>query len=149
MPQTPGVPDHLAKKGPSNVKNYLKLAAQLAATVLAALVAALVDDRVDLSEWLNTGVLALGAVGVLGAGDLPAGIWRYTKPIVAAASAVLVLWQSLGTDGMSTSEWLQLGIAALGALGVLAAPGPKVVEATRFDALSRGLGDAGLASGPR
>lgn len=122
---------------------YLKFAAQVFATVLAALVAALVDDRVDLSEWLNTGALALGAVAVLGAGDLPAGVWRYTKPIVAAASAVLVLWQSLGTDGMASSEWLQLGIAALGALGVLAAPGPVV-----YDAAAVGRHAAALSDGP-
>lgn len=105
---------------------YLKFAAQVFATLLAALVAALVDDRVDFTEWLNAGVMALGAVAVLGAGDLPAGVWRYTKPMVAAASAVLVLWQSLASGGMTTSEWMQLALAALGALGVLAAPGPKV-----------------------
>lgn len=111
------------------MKLYAKFISQVVATVLAALVAALADDRLDFGEWLNVGVLALGAVAVLGAGDLPAGVWRYTKPIVASASAVLVLWQSLATGGMSGSEWLQLGIAALGAVGVFAAPGP-LVEST-------------------
>lgn len=105
---------------------YLKFAAQVVATALAAVVAGLVDDRLDFTEWLNVGVMALGAVAVLGAGDLPAGVWRYTKPIVAAATAVLVLWQSLASGGMTSSEWMQLALAALGAVGVLAAPGPKV-----------------------
>jgi hypothetical protein len=65
---------------------------------------------------------------------LPAGVWRYTKPIVAAASAVLVLWQSLASNGMVPAEWIQLVLAALGALGVLAAPGPKVEQVGRHAA---------------
>ena len=108
------------------MNQYLKFAAQVAATALAAIVAGLVDDSLDFGEWLNVGVMALGAVGVLGAGNLPSGVWRYTKAIVAAASAVLVLWQSLATDGMTSSEWAQLALAALGALGVLAVKGPIV-----------------------
>jgi hypothetical protein len=108
---------------------YLKFAAQVAATALAAIVAGLVDDRLDFTEWLNVGVMALGAVGVLGAGNMPAGVWRYTKAGVAAASAVLVLWQSLASGGLTGSELTQLILAGLGALGVLAVPGPRVVPA--------------------
>lgn len=110
---------------------YMKFAAQVVATVIAAIIAALVDDQIDLQEWLNTGVLALGAVGVLGAGNLPSGVWRHTKAIVAAASAVLVLWQSLASGGMTSAEWMQLAVAALGAVGVFAVPGPLVVPAGR------------------
>lgn len=110
---------------------YAKFAAQIVATVLAAVVAGLVDDRLDFTEWLNVGVIGLGAVAVLGAGNLPAGVWRYTKTIVSAASAVLVLWQSLASAGMTGSEWLQLGIAALGAVGVAAMPGPVVQQLGR------------------
>jgi hypothetical protein len=129
--------------------NYLKFGAQVLATVLAAIIAGLVDERLDFTEWLNVGYVGLAAVGVLGAGNLPSGIWRYTKLIVSAAGAVLVLWQSLASGGMTTSEWLQLGAAAFGAVGVYALPGPKVVEKSRYDALQRGLGDAGLGPGPR
>lgn len=109
--------------------NYLKFIAQVFAAALAALVAGLVDDRLDFTEWLNAGVMALGAVAVLGAGNLPSGVWRYTKAICAAASAVLVAWQSMAFGGMEPSEWLQTALAGLGALGVLALPGPKVVPA--------------------
>jgi predicted small integral membrane protein len=125
------------------VTKYLKFAAQVAATALAALIAGLLDDRLDFVEWLNVGVMALGSVGVLGAGNLPAGVWRYTKAIVAAASAVLVLWQSLASGGMTSSEWMQLAVAALGAVGVLAAPGPKV-----YDAAALGRAASGLTNGP-
>src|SRR5690348_9683712 len=116
------------------MSNYLKFAAQVAATAIAAIIAALVDDRIDFTEWLNVGVMALGAVAVLGAGNLPSGVWRYTKAIVAAASTVLVLWQSLASGGMTSSEWLQLAVAALGALGVLAVPGPVVEPVGRHEA---------------
>lgn len=126
------------------MNRYAKFGAQVLATVLAAIIAGLVDDRLDFTEWLNVGVLALGSVGVLGAGNLPDGVWRYTKAIVAAASAVLVLWQSLASGGMTTSEWLQLAVAALGALGVLAVKGPTVYSA---DDLGRAA--SGLRDGPR
>jgi len=108
------------------LKLYGKFIAQVVATAIAALVAGLADDRLDFTDWVNVGVMALGAVGVLGAGNLPAGVWAYTKTIVAAASAALVLWQSLASDGMATSEWVQLAAAALGALGVYAVRGPVV-----------------------
>ena len=128
---------------------YAKFFAQVAATVLAAIVPLLNGTaHPNGSDWVNVAIIGLGAVAVLGAGNLPAGVWKYTKTIVAAATAVAVLLQSAITDGISSAEWLQLALAALGALGVVVAPGPKVVEATRFDALQRGLGDAGLANGP-
>jgi hypothetical protein len=125
------------------VKGYGKFIAQVAATGIAAIIAGLVDDRLDYNDWLNVGFLALGAVGVLGAGNLPAGVWRYTKSFVAAASAVLVLWQSLASGGMTISEWLQLAVAALGALGVFAVRGPVV-----YDAAALGRAAAGTRPGP-
>jgi hypothetical protein len=150
VPQTDGVADHAAQKGPSNVKLYLKAAAQVAATVLAAVVALLngTDHQPGVSDWVNVVIVALGAVAVVGAGNLPTGVWSHTKTYVAAATAAAVALQSAVTDGVSSAEWLQIALATLGALGVFVVPGPKVVEATRFDALSRGLGDAGLRNGP-
>lgn len=125
------------------MKLYLKFAAQVVAAVLAAIVAASVDNRVDFDEWVNAGYVGLGAVAVLGAGNLPAGVWRYTKTMVAAASAVLVLWHSLASGGLTVSEWLQLGAAALGAVGVYALPGPKV-----YGPVDLGRAASGLSGGP-
>jgi len=123
---------------------YWKFAAQVFAAALAALVAGLVDDRLDTLEWVNSGIMALGAVAVLGAGNLPAGVWAHTKTICAAASAALVAWVTFATDGIVTqSEWLQIGLAVLGVLGVFVAPGPKV-----YDAAAAGRIGAGLRPGP-
>jgi drug/metabolite transporter (DMT)-like permease len=110
---------------------YMKFAMQVIATVLVALVAALQDDRVDAAEWINVVIVLLGAVSVLGAGNLPDGVWRYTKTIVAAATAALTLLVSFVSDGgvITGSEWLQVAIAAFGAVGVLAVKGPVVIPA--------------------
>jgi predicted small integral membrane protein len=107
---------------------YLKFVAEVLATVLAAVAAAVAGDGViSTTEWLNVVVLGLGAVGVLGAGNLPAGVWAYTKAIVAAATAGAVFLMSALTNGsVDTAEWFQFGVAVLGALGVFAAPGPVV-----------------------
>ena len=119
------------------MSNYLKFAAQVGATVLAAVVALLngTDHQPGVSDWVNVAIVGLGAVAVLGAGNLPDGVWRYTKTIVAAATAVAVLLQSVLTDGISAAEWLQLALAALGALGVAGAPGPVVEPVGRHAAI--------------
>jgi hypothetical protein len=123
---------------------YMKLAAQVAATVVAAVVALLNGtDHPGASDWVNVAIIGLGAVAVLGAGNLPAGVWAHAKTIVAAATAVAVLLQSFITDGISSAEWLQLALAALGALGVYVAPGPKV-----YDAAALGRAASGLRPGP-
>ena len=47
----------------------------------------------------------------------------YTKSALAVFTAVLTLAVNLLADGsLQITEWLQLGIAALGALGVYAVP---------------------------
>jgi hypothetical protein len=127
------------------VNQYLKLAAQVAATVAAAVVALLngTDHQPGVSDWINVVIVALGAVAVLGAGNLPEGVWAHTKTIVAAATAVAVAIQSVLTDGISAAEWLQVGLAALGALGVYAAKGPVV-----YDAAAVGRHAAALRTGP-
>lgn len=117
------------------MKQYGKFVAQVVATGLTAIVAALLDNRVDTLEWVNVGIVALGAVGVLGAGNLPTGVWAYTKTIVASATAGLVLLTSLLADGgMSTAEWLQVLLAVAGAAGVAIVPGPRVVSVGRHAA---------------
>ena len=120
-------------------QRYLKFAMQVFFTGVAGLVAALVDDRVDTVEWINTGILMLGAISVLGAGELPEGVWKHMKTYVSAASAALVALVTFTTDGaVTTTEYLQIVLAAVAALGVAIVPGPKV-----YDALA--VGRAGAA----
>jgi hypothetical protein len=110
------------------VSRYLKFIAQVFATGVAAIVAASADNRVDAAEWINVLILTLGAVSVLGAGELPAGVWAHTKTIVAGVTAGAVLAVSYVSDGwyITTTEWLQIGLAVLAAIGIAVVPGPKV-----------------------
>ena len=114
------------------MRNYQKLIAQLVATVLAGIVPALAgDNHISAAEWINVVILALGAVAVLGAGNLPEGVWAHTKAIVSAATAGAVLLQSSISGGVNPTEWLQIALAVLGALGVLAVKGPVVLAVRR------------------
>lgn len=107
---------------------YLKFAAQVAATVLAGVAAALIgDDVVDTGEIFNIIVLGFGALSVLGAGNLPAGAWAYTKTYVAAGATAAAFLASAYTGGITSAEWTQLAIAVLGTAGVYGLPGPKVL----------------------
>lgn len=127
------------------MKQYGKFIAQIAFAALTALVAALVDDRVDAAEWINVLIVTLGAVGVLGAGNLPAGVWSRTKLYVSGATAAATLLVSFVSDGgyITSSEWIQVALAAMAALGVAFAPGPRV-----YDAVAAGRAGANLRQGP-
>lgn len=115
------------------MNNYIKFFAQVIATVAAGMIAALTGDEViDLSEWINVIIMTLGCIAVVGAGNLPLGVWKYAKLIVSAATAGFVYLASVLSDGVTTTELIQFILAAVGALGVVAAPGPYVrVESTQ------------------
>ncbi len=106
---------------------YAKAAAAVIAAVLSGLVAALVDQQVSTVEWVNVAIAGAGAAAVFTAPNVPGA--RYTKFWLAVLTAVLTLAVSLIIDGMSTSDWLQLAVAGLGAATVGAVPnkqGPVV-----------------------
>jgi hypothetical protein len=101
--------------------NYAKALAAVVATVLSGVIAALAGDAViDLQEWVNVAILAAGALAVFTAPNVPGA--RYTKSALAVITAVLTLAVNLIAGGLDVTEWLQLGMAALGALGVYAVP---------------------------
>jgi hypothetical protein len=103
------------------MSNYLKAAAAVVATVLSAIVAALVGDAiVTAAEWVNVAIAGTFAAAVFAAPNVPGA--RYTKSALAVLAGVLVVLNSAITDGISATEWLQMALAGLGALGVYAAP---------------------------
>lgn len=116
--------------------NYAKAAAGVLAAVATAIVAALMgDDAISNVEWVNVAVVAVGAAAVFAAPNVPGA--RYTKAILAALAAVLVLLVSVITDGITATEWIQLALAAAGALGVFAAPYSMVT--TAYDTHGEGI----------
>jgi hypothetical protein len=111
--------------------NYSKSFAAVVAAIISAVVASLTGDQVvSAVEWVNVAIAGVGAAAVFAAPNVPGA--RYTKSILAVLTAVLTLLASAVTDGITTTEWLQMALAALGALGVYAAPGPVLSTDTRL-----------------
>lgn len=96
---------------------YAKTVAMIVATGLSALIVALTGDNAfDNVELINVAIAVVGAVGVLYVPNAPHG--PVAKAVVAVLMAVLTLAVNLISDGISVSEWLQLAVAGLGAVGV-------------------------------
>lgn len=90
------------------------------ATGLTALVAALADGHVSQPEAINILLAFLGAAVVFTAPNIPGH--DYVKwvlaALTAAAMAVASFIGSGGITALTPSEWIQVVIAILGALGV-------------------------------
>jgi hypothetical protein len=100
--------------------NYAKFVMAIVATILTGLVGSYTDGVITNVEWINVAIMGVGACGVFAAPNVPGSM--YTKSIIAVLSAVLAALASYITDGISQSELMQLGVIALGALGVYAVP---------------------------
>lgn len=100
--------------------NYGKSVAMVIATALSLIVAALTgDNHIDQIEWINCATGVATAAAVFAAPNVPGA--RFTKLILAVLGAVLTLMINLIADGITISEWLQLALAGMGAVGVYAA----------------------------
>lgn len=104
-----------------------KAVAQAIATVLAGLVPFLVDGHLTAVETVNLFLLAFATVGVAVVPNLNAGTAKYAKGVVAVGVAVLTLLATFlaeGTD-FGSGQVIQLVLAGLGAVGVIALPAPQ------------------------
>ena len=100
---------------------YAKFLTAIAIAVVSSVSVALTGDgKIDHVEWINIAIAAVGAVSVYAAPNVPGAM--YTKSILAALTAGLTVAASLITDGISPSEWGQIIIAGVGALGIYAVP---------------------------
>lgn len=99
--------------------SYLRSVLQALVAVLAAVIPALTDAPMDQAAVFNVIALAAGALMVW---NSPATQdWAFAKTIASAVAAGAVVISSAVSDGMSVPEWIQVGVAVLGALGVLGA----------------------------
>jgi hypothetical protein len=97
----------------------MKLWMQLVATILAAVLPVfMVDGPMGVVEWINVAVLAIGAAVVWNTSNTNG--WKYGKAVGSAFTSVLVLFISFYTDGITTAEVIQMVLAFLAPLGVLA-----------------------------
>lgn len=103
--------------------------AVVAAGITAAIAALSGDNIVSSVEGINIAIAVVTAAAVFTSPNVPGA--RITKFVLAVFGAVLTLAVQLIAGGFTLSEWLQLGVAALAALGVYAVPnsaGPQVVK---------------------
>ena len=105
------------------MKRYTKAIVQVVVTVLVAL-AAVWTGGVTVAEWVNIAIVGVGACSVFAAPNVPGA--RYTKSILSALAAGLVVLASAITGGIQFPEVVQIVVAALGAVGVYALPNKPV-----------------------
>ena len=103
------------------MNQYAKLILMVIAAGGSALVAALSDNRLTQPEVVNVVLALLGAAAVFTAPQIPGAM--YTKWVLAAAvAAATTVLTFLGANGtiqaISLSEWIQVGLTILAALGV-------------------------------
>ena len=136
------------------ISEYAKAITYIALSAVTFLVTALTDNRLDLSEVLNLVVVLLGAIAVYLVPNLPKGVGSVLKGIVAFATAGVVALLSFLSNGVSLSEWMQVLIAALAAIGVIIVPNVKAAVVTPYVATvtkaptvgpSGGAGDSGAS----
>jgi hypothetical protein len=113
--------------------NYAKAILAVVATLISGAVVALTGDGIISNvEWINIAIGGAGACAVFAAPNVPGAM--YTKSILAGLTAALTLLVSFITDGVSTSEWLQIAVAVMGALSIYAVPN-KTTEAMSANSL--------------
>lgn len=96
---------------------YAKCVLAIIASGLSAAIVALTDDGVfNNVEKINVAIAVVSAVGVF---YVPNAVnAKVAKAVVAVLMAILTLAVQLIAGGFTLSEWLQLAMAGLAALGV-------------------------------
>ncbi|MGI5178683.1 hypothetical protein ACQEVZ_20335 [Dactylosporangium sp. CA-152071] len=106
------------------VKKYGKAIAAAIAAGLMVLASAVTDNHVDAGEGISIAIAVTTAVSVWLVPQLPSSAGAKTG--VAMVLAVLQVAAATIVDGMSSADWVNLAIAALGVLGVLKSPAQSV-----------------------
>ena len=116
------------------MRQYLKMLAMVVVTIATALVPVLASGHVTTAMEINVAIVGVGAMAVFAAANVPGAM--YTKLVLAAITAGLTALSTfVGADslsGVTPAEWLQIGIAVAGALGVYALPNTPSVSAARL-----------------
>ena len=110
-----------------NVTHYMKSLLYIALAVVGVLVVALNDDVVSTDELVNIGIIGVGAITTYLVPNLPTGVGQYAKVTVTFVVAALVALQSFLTDGITTTEWLQIAVAAFAGIGVYVIPNEPAI----------------------
>jgi hypothetical protein len=99
---------------------YLKALVALLFAAATLLASSLSDGVVTVPEWIQIAIAGVTAFNVLMTKNVPGSM--LAKTIVASVLAGLSFLVGAVTDGMTTAEWINFVLAALGALAVWAVP---------------------------
>ena len=106
------------------MNEYLKAIFMVLAAAGGAAVAGLADNHLSQAEAVNIIIALLGAGAVFTAPNIPGH--EYVKWVLAAGTAAATaLANFIGTGGIQAvtiSEWIQIGLAILAALGAISDP---------------------------
>lgn len=98
---------------------YAKSIIGLLTALITAFVTVLTDNTLDTLDLATVGIAGLTAVGVYIIPNLSSGPAFYAKAIVAfAGTGLQALVPFLATGTVTTTQWLMVMVAALGAIGV-------------------------------
>lgn len=104
---------------------YAKSLVYVVLAVIGFAITAVADNLITTEELLNGLVVVLGALVVYVIPNMPAGVAKYSKAIVAFGTAAVVALLSFLSGGVTLSEWLQVIVAAFAGVGVLVIPNAK------------------------
>jgi len=107
-----------------NIGHYTKFIVMAVFGTVSAFIAANSDGVLTQTELINVGVAFGGALLVFVVPNLPVGLAKYTKLGIAAltAAAVVAVSALTGDNVIDLNEWLQVTLAAAGALGLYVLP---------------------------
>lgn len=109
------------------MRRVAKFLAALAAAAATVLVSALSDGHVSAVEGVQIAICAATAAGVWVTANVPAMTWaKAAVAVVLAALNPLVSYLAAG--GLTGAEWVNVGLAAVGALAVYLVPNRAAAE---------------------
>jgi hypothetical protein len=114
------------------IKQYAKALIYIALAAVSVLVTALTDDVVSPEELVNVGIVGVGAIATYLVPNLPTGPGAYAKSATAFIVAGLIAVASALTGGITTAEWLQIGVAAFAGIGVYIVPNEQPKQAGSY-----------------
>lgn len=95
------------------------------AAVASLLIAFLSDNTITLHEWILLGGSFAVAVNMYVIPNLDASISKYAKAIDTVVITLFATLIVVLPGGVSTSEWIQIGVAVAAALGIPILPAPQ------------------------
>ena|ERR1700741_3597809 len=101
------------------IRKYAKAIGAVVVTVLMFVVSILTDG-ITAQEWVMLAGTLVSAIGVAVVPELPSGIAAWAKTVVTALSGGLTVLAVVITGGLTTTEVIEVVVAALAAIGVVA-----------------------------